>query len=147
MLWGNREYVKRFVNTLSLGGGTGFEINPHLAQKGYGNEPGNWRIFKNKDNEYYEWEYERYWIFYKMFGQLSYNPDALISSLKFELEKKFGENVASDILHTYEAGSQIITFLVQYQLSDMNMYTWPEIDTGGSVWTFIWKHRQVINVL
>jgi hypothetical protein len=46
------------------------------------------------------------------------------------LRVRFGA-AAEKVMSLYEAGSGIITFLIQYQLSDYNMYIWPEIDTGG----------------
>ena len=40
LLWGSPEYVRRAVSTFSLGNAVGFEIDPPLAQKGFGNAPG-----------------------------------------------------------------------------------------------------------
>ena len=71
LLWGDPDYVRRFVHSCRLGGAEGFEINPPLAQKGYGNEPGYWRIFKHRSDEYYTHEYERYWMFYLLFGRMA----------------------------------------------------------------------------
>jgi len=45
LLWGNPDYVRRTVSTFSLGDAVGFEIDPPLAQKGFGNEPGKWDVF------------------------------------------------------------------------------------------------------
>ena len=45
LLWGNPGYVRRAVPTLRLGGSEGFEIDPPLAQKGFGNRPGKWGVF------------------------------------------------------------------------------------------------------
>jgi hypothetical protein len=131
LLWGDPDYVRRFVRTVSLGGGNGFEINPHLAQKGFGNDPGYWRIFKHREDEYFSWEYERYWMFYLLFGRLSYNPDLPAAAWLDRIAERFGSNNASSMMNLYEKGSRIITFLVQYMLNDLNMYIWPEIDTGG----------------
>lgn len=131
LLWGDPEYVKRFVNSLTLGGGTGFEINPPLSQKGYGNEPGYWRIFKNKEDEYYEFEYERYWMFFMLFGRISFNPDVPSKIWERELARRLGVQNSLNMLIAYESSSRIMCFIIQYMLSDYNMYIWPEIDTGG----------------
>ena len=133
LLWGDPEYVRRFVNSLRLGGGCGFEINPHLAQKGFGDEPVYWRIFKNKEDEYFDFEYKRYWMFFELFGRLSYNPDIPNDMWICEIEKKLlcNDKLAGNMLKAYTFSSRVITFLVQYKLNDLNMYIWPEIDTGG----------------
>ena len=130
LLWADPDYVRRFVFSCTLGGGTGFEMNPHLAQKGYGNAPGHWRIFKNPDDEYFIYEHERYWLTRLLFGRLGYNPDCGKETWMRPLQARFGD-AAEMVLDLYRAGSDIITFLIQYQLSDYNMYIWPEIDTGG----------------
>ena len=130
LLWGDAAYAKRFVESLKLGGGAGFEMNMHLAQKGYGNEPGYWRIFKHKEDEYYTHEYERYWLMNRLFGRLSYDPDCRAEAWTDELSRRFG-SAAGGVNALYTAGSGIITYLARYQLSDLNMYIWPEIDTGG----------------
>lgn len=132
LLWGDPQYVRRFVGSLKLGGGCGFEINLPLAQKGYGNEPGAWRIFQNPEEEYTQFEIERYWLFHRLFGRLSYNPECSESAWMQEMRTRFGAQ-AEKVMALYQAGSDILTFLAQYQLSDLNMYIWPEIDTGGQL--------------
>ena len=130
LLWGDPDYVKRFVYSLTLGEANGFEINPHLAQKGYGNEPGAWRIFKNKDKEYFKWEAERYWLFQLLFGRLSYDPEAGEELWMLPMRRRFGAK-AEQVMAAVKAGSALLPYLVQASLSDLNMYVWPEIDLGG----------------
>jgi hypothetical protein len=54
----------------------GFEIDPPLAQKGFGNRPGKWGVFApaHQDKIWWKWEFERYWLFYLLWGRLSYDP-------------------------------------------------------------------------
>lgn len=130
LLWGDPEYAKRFVHSLKLGGGTGFELNMLMAQKGYGNEPGNWRIMKNREDEYYQFEDERHWLFQTLMGRFGYNPDCGAGAYMAALTERFGA-LAADVARVYQSGSDIITFLTHYSLSDPNMYIWPEIDLGG----------------
>ena len=129
-VWGDPDYVRRFVHSLTLGGGTGFEINLQLAQKGYGNEPGAWRIFKDSEKEYYKWEDERYWLFMTLFGRLSYDPNASEDIWMAPMRARFGDK-AEQIMAAVKAGSLTLPYLVQASLSDPNMYIWPEIDLGG----------------
>lgn len=130
LLWGDPSYVRRFVESCRLGGAEGFEINPMLAQKGYGNAPGVWRIFKHREDEYYTHEYERYWMFYLLIGRMGYNPALEQEVWMGALRARFGEK-ADRLMKAYALSSRVITFLVQYSLSDPNMYIWPETDIGG----------------
>ena len=36
-----------------------------------GHEPRAWRIFRDKEREFYTWEFERYWSFYRLYHSLS----------------------------------------------------------------------------
>lgn len=130
LLWGDPEYARRFAMSMELGNTRGFEINPPLAQKGYGNEPGYWRVLASRDDEYYRWEYERYWFYYLLFGRLAYNPETSPRVWRRELESRFGAK-AELVEKAYGFASQIISFMIRYQMNDPNMYSWPEIDTGG----------------
>src|SRR5262249_7098793 len=71
LLWGNPEYVRRAANTFRLGGAEGFEIDAPLAQKGYGNLPGKYNIFTDAESQrmFWKWEFQRYWMFYKLWGR------------------------------------------------------------------------------
>lgn len=131
LLWGDLAYVRRFVESLSLGDGLGFEINQPLAQKGYGNEPEYWRIFKNRSDEYFRWEIDRYWYFFSLFGNLSFDPTCSESFFERQIAERLGGKVAERVLDLYSAGSKVVPFIVQFALSDPNMYIWPEIDEGG----------------
>lgn len=130
LLWGDPQYVRRFVQSCRLGGAEGFEINPMLAQKGYGNAPGVWRILKHREDEYYTHEYERYWMFYLLMGRMAYDPDLAQDVWLDEMKDRFGDR-AENLMKAYTLSSRVITFLIQYSLSDPNMYTWPETDIGG----------------
>ena len=129
-VWGDPDYVRRFVYSTTLGGAHGFEINPQLAQKGYGNEPGDWRIFADSDSEYFIWEDERYWLFLLLFGRLSYNPNVSSDAWMIPMRSRFGDK-ADKVMAAVKAGSATLPYLVQASLSDYNMYVWPEIDFGG----------------
>jgi len=131
LLWGDPAYVRRFAESLQLGDGVGFEINPHLTQKGFGNEAGTWRIFRNRKDEYYTWEFERYWYFHQLFGRLSYDPSLAAATVDKWFAQRFGDEFASEVRQLYSLISTILPFLVQYSLNDPNMYAWPEIDMGG----------------
>ena len=134
LLWGSPEYVKRAVSTFSLGGAEGFEIDPPLAQKGFGNAPGKWGIFTEAQSRRacWKWEFQRYWLFYRLWGRLSYDPAASERVWMDEARNRFG-SAANDVMDAYQNASNVINEIVAVHLADPNMYIWPEINPGGLV--------------
>lgn len=128
-IWGDPDYVRTFAGSLRLGEAVGFEICPPLAQKGYGNEPGAWRVLA-PEHEYYRWEWERYWMFHLLFGRLTYDSRSDDGPWMRRLTARFGE-AAGDVLAAYRAASQVVSLIIRFNMSDPNMYIWPEADTGG----------------
>jgi hypothetical protein len=134
LLWGNPEYVKRAVSTFHLAGAVGFEIDPPLAQKGFGNRPGAWGVFTEaqKDRVFWNWEFERYWLFYLLWGRLSYDPKTPDTAWMRECEQRFGA-AAADVLEAYRQSSRVLNEIVATHLADPNMYLWPEVNPGGLI--------------
>lgn len=133
LLWGDPDYVRRAVPTFTLSGSKGFEIDAPLAQKGFGNRPGKWGVFttEQKDRVFWKWEFERYWLFYLLWGRLSYDPKTPDLWTK-ELKSRFGA-AAPDVLEAYKASSGVLNQVVAAHLADPNMYIWPEINPGGLI--------------
>lgn len=133
LLWGDPDYVRRFTPTTLLEDSVGFEICAPLSQKGFGNAPGDWRIFRDKEREYYQWEFERYWSFYQLFGRLTYNPAASDELWLQELGRRFGNAAAPDVAAAYRSASQVVSLIEAVATGDYNMYIWPEKDMGGLI--------------
>ena len=134
LLWGDPEYVRRAAPTFRLSGAEGFEIDPPLAQKGFGNRPGVWDVFTadHKDRVFWKWEFERYWLFYMLWGRLSYDVKTPDSVWMNELTKRFGA-AAPDVMEAYRQSSRVLNEIVAVHLADPNMYIWPEINPGGLI--------------
>jgi hypothetical protein len=134
LLWGDPNYVRRAAPTFTLSGSRGFEIDPPLAQKGFGNRPGKWGVFVPEQSRRVFWkhEFERYWMFYLLWGRLSYDPATPETAWTAELERRFGP-AAADVLEAYRASSGILSQIVAAHLADPNMYIWPEINPGGLI--------------
>lgn len=132
LLWGDPEYVRRAVSTFGLAGSEGFEIDPPLAQKGFGNAPGRWGIFDDSQAKrvFWKWEFERYWMFYRLWGRLSYDPATPANAWEDELRNRFG-SAAGDVMTAYANASKVIHEIVAVHMPDPNMYIWPEINPGG----------------
>jgi hypothetical protein len=134
LLWGSPDYVRRVVPTLSLGDAVGFEIDPPLAQKGFGNAPGKWGVFTEaqKQRMFWKWEFERYWLFYRLWGRLSYNPQTSDRAWMDEMTARFGA-ASGDVMRAYRTASEVVPEIVAVHLADPNMYIWPEVNPGGLV--------------
>lgn len=138
LLWGDPEYVRRAAPTFALSGSVGFEIDPPLAQKGFGNRPGKWGIFTEgrKDLVWWKWEFERYWFFYLLWGRLTYDPKTPEATWLGEFRRRFGA-AAADVLAAYKAASGVLNEIVAVHLADPNMYIWPEVNPGGLIDAYI----------
>jgi hypothetical protein len=134
LLWGNPEFVRRAVPTFRLSGSAGFEIDAPLAQKGYGNRPGAWDVFTDNQQHrvFWKWDFERYWLFYRLWGRLSYDPEAPDSVWMNEMRRRFGP-AAPDVAEAYRHASRVLNEIVAAHLADPNMYIWPEINPGGLI--------------
>ena len=134
LLWGNPEYVRRAVPTFGLSQSIGFEIDAPPTQKGYGNRPGTWDVFTSaqRARKFWKWDFERYWMFYLLWGRIGENPAAADTIWTDELRRRFGP-AWSDVLDAYRESSRVINEIVAAHLADPNMYIWPEINPGGLI--------------
>jgi hypothetical protein len=103
LLWGDPEYVKRFVESTHLYDGDGFEVNEPLCTKMQG-QAGDVPPFDllNSTYKYTEYEFERYWHFFQLFGRLGYNPDTPSEVWDREFVRRFGKEsgpLVEDALH------------------------------------------------
>lgn len=130
-LWGSENFGRRFGRNVSDGGTIGFETDGPLAQKGF-QQPYSpaWRIFKNKDNEYYRWEIERYWAFFRSIGRFSYNPEADREVWLRPFRARFGE-AGETVARAYEEASKVVGLIVASHINNITMYSWPEKSMGG----------------
>ena len=134
LLWGDPDYVRRAVPSFTLSGSIGFEIDPPLAQKGFGNRPGVWGVFtpEQQDRVFWKWEFERYWLFYLLWGRVSYDPKTPERAWMAEMQRRFGAS-APDVMDAYRNASRVLNEIVAVHLADPNMYIWPEINPGGLI--------------
>src|SRR5439155_4429659 len=110
MLWGNPDFVRRAVPTFQLSGSKGFEIDAPPTQKGFGNRPGTWDVFTDaqRDRVFWKWDFERYWLFYLLWGRLSYDPQAGDAVWGDEMRRRFGA-AAGDALDAYRESSRVVS--------------------------------------
>jgi hypothetical protein len=91
LLWADPEYVRRFAMSARLYDGNSVDANEMLATKMLG-EPHDKppSSILNAKYRYYDYEFERYWHFYQVWGRVNYNPDAAAEVGETEFVKRFG---------------------------------------------------------
>ena len=113
LLWGDPEYVRRFAASARLYDGNSFEVNEMLATWMLG-EPHDEKPLPilNPRDRYYDYEFERYWAFYRLWGRLTYNPRTSPEVWQNEFEARFGPAAAIHVMKSLEAGSRVLPRIV-----------------------------------
>ena len=115
LLWGDPEYTRRFVESTQLYEGGGFEVNEMLATK-MASHPHEMKPFEllTPAYRYYDWEFERYWHFYQLFGRLGYNPKTPPEVWQKEFERRFGEDAGPLLEQALHRASWILPMAQTY---------------------------------
>jgi hypothetical protein len=113
LLWGDPEFVRRFAETTHLYDGDGYEVNEPLATKMEA-QPHDAKPFEllNPKYRYYDYEFERYWHFFQVFGRIGYNPDVSPTLWQKEFELRFGKKAAPLIESALHKASWILPRIV-----------------------------------
>ena len=95
LLWGDPDYARRFAESTRLYDGDGFEVNEPLCTKMEA-QPHEAKPFDllTPAHRYYDYEFERYWHFFQVFGRVGYNPNTPPEVWQREFEKRFGPEAA-----------------------------------------------------
>ena len=129
LLWGDPEFARRFAESARLYDGAGFDVHEPLAMKmGYklGIHEGPVYDVLSEDYQYYDWEFERYWHYYRVFGRMGYNTDAQPWVWRREFEKRFEES-ATAVQKAYAQASWVLPRIVAYALRDLSAgFAWAE---------------------
>ncbi|MDR2233389.1 MAG: hypothetical protein LBE56_09740 [Tannerella sp.] len=91
LLWGSPEYARRFIESAKLYDGDSYDVLEPLATKMV-TRPHDDEPFEllNPAYKYYEYEFERYWHYYQVFGRIGYNLGQSPDIWNHEFEKRFG---------------------------------------------------------
>ena len=115
LLWGDPEYVRRFAQSTYLYDGEGFEVVEPMATK-MQDHPHDMNPFEllKEQYRYYDWEFERYWHFFQVFGRVGYNPETPAEVWQKEFEKRFGKEAAPYIEQAMHRAGKILPRIVAY---------------------------------
>jgi hypothetical protein len=113
LLWGDPDYVRRFASTARLYDGNSFEMNEMLATRMLG-EPAEEQPLPilNARYRYYDYEFERYWAFYRAWGRYTYNPQTAPEVWQSMFEAHFGPAAGPHIMKALETASWVLPRIV-----------------------------------
>jgi len=120
LLWGDPEWVRQFVQSCHFGA-VGFEVMAPLTNKGFGNKPGLWQVLTDESYQPYEEEYQRYWMFYLLFGRLGYLSYTSEEVWQRELRQRFNFVLNANKEYSLKEGvlkGETLGFPHTYQLKD-----------------------------
>lgn len=113
LLWGDPDYVRRFVQSARLYEGDSFEINEMLATKMLGEdhaaEPFELLM---PDYRWYDYEFERYWHYYQVWGRVSYNPDTPAQVWRRDFAERFGREAGVHLMTGLHLASRALPRIV-----------------------------------
>jgi hypothetical protein len=113
LLWGDPEYARRFAESTHLYNGDGYAVYEPLATKMEA-QPHNAQPFDllKPPYRYYDYEFERYWHFYQVFGRMGYDPETSPDIWNKEFEKRFGAQTALFIEAALHEASWVLPRIV-----------------------------------
>jgi hypothetical protein len=113
LLWGDPEYARRFAESTHLYDGDGFDVNEPLVTKMEA-QPHDAKPFGllKPEYRYYDYEFERYWHFFQVFGRMGYNPETSADVWHKEFELRFGKKAAPIIETALHQASWILPRIV-----------------------------------
>jgi hypothetical protein len=113
LLWGDPDYVRRFAGVARLYGGTSFDVNEMLATKMLGEPHADKPIeILTPGYRYYDYEFERYWHFYQLWGRLTYNPDTPARVWEDEFSRRFGAAAGPHLMKAQHLASRVLPRIV-----------------------------------
>jgi hypothetical protein len=113
LLWADPDYARRFVDATHLYDGDGFEVNEPLCTKmqAQAHDAKPFELL-NPQYRYYDYEFERYWHLFQVFGRLGYNPDAPAEIFDREFARRFGAEAGPHVEKALHRASQVLPRIV-----------------------------------
>ncbi|HWI56012.1 MAG TPA: hypothetical protein VNZ22_02210, partial [Bacillota bacterium] len=113
LLWGDPNYARRFAESSHLYDGDGFEVNEPLCTKMEA-QPHDRKPFDllAPNHRYYDYEFERYWHFYQVFGRVGYNTNTPAEVWQREFAKRFGKEAGPLVARALHQASWVLPRIV-----------------------------------
>lgn len=112
LLWADPDYVRRYGATTALYASPNWDVQEPLATKMEAQRPDlpTFDLMPTK-YRYYDYEFERYWHFYQVWGRLGYNPATPPEVWRREFQHRFGP-AAPHVEAALHRASQILPMIV-----------------------------------
>lgn len=112
LLWGDPNYVRRYAQTTMLYDSPNFDVQEPLATKMEAQRP-DMPVFDLMPAKYryYDYEFERYWEFYRLWGRLGYNPQTPSEVWQHEFDRRFGA-AGADVATALQRASEVLPMIV-----------------------------------
>jgi hypothetical protein len=112
LLWGDPEYVRRYVASTELYDSPNWDVNEPLATKMEAQRPEAlpFELMPSK-YRYYDYEFERYWHFYQVWGRVGYDPNTSSDVWDHEFSRRFGK-AAPALTKGLHRASQVLPMIV-----------------------------------
>jgi len=113
LLWGDPDYVRRYSASAQLYASPNWDVQEPLATKMEAQRP-DMPVFDLMPAKYryYDYEFERYWAFFRMWGRLGYNPATPPDVWQHEFQRRFGAAAAPHVEAGLARASQVLPMLV-----------------------------------
>ncbi len=137
--WADPDYAKRMTVNARLydGAAGGLTVTEMEATKMIG-EPPDVRPhdYLNPKYKYFDYEFERYWAFFKVWGRLMYNPQATSDVWTQGYVQRFGAEAAPHLMKAQQLSSRVLPRIVAasypYRMFPTTL-GWPEMQHMGSL--------------
>lgn len=133
--WANVAFIKRAVQSFHFGEAVGYTLEPHIAYFPLKAST----YFKNKEEQdVYDYIWQKHWMWYFLWGHLSYNPNMPDQQIISAFTDHFGEK-GKLIYQAMQESGKIIPLIMayRYQGPDHRNFS-PETETGNFWLTNKW---------
>jgi len=118
--WGEPEFIREHINT-----------NHHEYVDGYfvGSEgyiPANdYSHMEQHPHKTWKYAFEKQWLFYHLWGRLTYNPEETNQTLAREFSKRYKDIDAASLLDAYSLGSKVPLYIASFYKAtwDFTLYS------------------------
>lgn len=113
LLWGDPEYVRRFCQSTLVYDSPTFEVCEMLCTKMEA-QPHDAEPFEllAPKYQYYDYEFERYWHYFQVWGRVAYDPDTPAEIWQRQFQRRMGKEVAPYIEAALHRASRVLPRIV-----------------------------------
>jgi len=137
LLWSDPDYARRLAVSARLYDGQGLMVTEMEATKLMAEPPDlKPRDFLNSKYRYFDYEFERYWAFYRVWGRLMYNPQTTSDVWEEEFLRRFGVEAGPHLMKALQLASRVLPRVVAASVPYRAFPTsdsWPEMQRQGSL--------------